>query len=99
LQRVAWILAALAGMIWVAGELPSPYVQATNSCETRWRRTRDGWELAENLLPPVASLRPRGFHPLLLTAAEILASLSLLAASAPERPRGAATSPKCPDGR
>ena len=93
MRRVILILAALAGVVWVAGELPSSTVPAANSCETPWRRTRDGWELAERFLPPAAPIRSRDFHPLLLTAAEILASLAILAASSSQQLGGSSASP------
>jgi hypothetical protein len=87
LQRVVWILAAVVGTVWVASELPAPDSPAPASCETRWRRTRDGWERAEQLLPPIPPPRSPGVHPLVLAAAEILGSVFVLAASRPRQPR------------
>ncbi len=63
----------LAG--WVAAELPPVVPTAQLSPPDLWRRTRDGWERAEWLIPK-AKPTPYWLHPALLATFEVAVSIA-----------------------
>jgi hypothetical protein len=83
MRWLGWLLVLLILIGWAASELPPPG-------ETRqperpidcWRRTRDGWERASWLLPPVTAHRP-SLHPAVVGLFEMLLSIAALLALSP----------------
>lgn len=75
LRWIGWILALLLLVGWIATDLP-PLVSPAESMTTDlWRRTRNGWERAEWLLPETAPT-PLWLHPGVLATLQIAASVT-----------------------
>jgi hypothetical protein len=72
MRWIGWILAILFAVGWVAAELP-PIVAPAESADI-WRRTSDGWEKADWLLPEPAP-DPIWLHPALLATLQVALSV------------------------
>ena len=79
MRWIAWIFAALLLIGWVAAELPPVVSPAQSMSPDLWRRTRDGWELAQWLRPEPAST-PLWLHPAVLAAFQVAVSVAGLRA-------------------
>jgi hypothetical protein len=87
---VKWIVLGLLLLIvagWTASTVSSPGLTPAD-CLTPWdwRRTRNGWQRAEWLMPPAAQRKP-ALHPSVVAMLELLLSIGALAAF-PARGRG-----------
>ncbi len=79
-----WIVLGLLLLIvagWAASTVSSPGPTPAEYCLTPWdwRRTRNGWQRAEWLMPPVAQRKP-ALHPSVVAMLELLLSIGALAA-------------------
>jgi hypothetical protein len=79
LRRVGWIVTGLVGLVWLIEELPAPKSSPQPGCATSWRRTNDGWERLETIVPPSTPSCP-ALHPSVLASAQALLSLLALIA-------------------
>ncbi len=80
--RVVGLLLLLAFGIWLAGELPPEEGQGQLACQSDWRRTIDGWERLEGIVPPTPTRQPT-LHPATVAAGQALLCLLALIALAP----------------
>ena len=69
MRWVGWILVVLLAVAWLAVELPPLVASKPPNDQGLWRRTRNGWERADWLLPQPAP-PPFGVHPAGLSNAE-----------------------------
>jgi hypothetical protein len=74
-RRIGWILLILFLLGWVASEVPCQGPEPLPA--TVWRRTRDGWEHRDWVLPPREPYRP-ALHPLVIAAMEVLLSATAM---------------------
>jgi hypothetical protein len=71
---VGWILVVLLAVAWLAVELPPLVASKPPNDQGLWRRTRNGWERADWLLPQPAP-PPFGVHPAGLALLQVIASV------------------------
>lgn len=77
MQRIGWILLILFLLGWVASEVPCQGPDSQPA--TVWRRTRDGWEHRDRVLPAPEPYRP-ALHPVVIAAMEVLLSATAMLA-------------------
>ncbi|MGQ9505070.1 MAG: hypothetical protein ACUVQG_10120 [Thermogutta sp.] len=80
--RLGWpliLLLALSAAGAVGTVLPTSREKMSESRPqaSPWRRTKDGWEIAWWLHPPKTFHKPK-FHPLIFSACQLMAVISLL---------------------
>jgi hypothetical protein len=75
LRWISWILAVLLLAGWIATDLPPVVPPAESMTTDLWRRTRNGWERAEWLLPEPFPT-PLWLHPAVLATFQIAVSVA-----------------------
>jgi hypothetical protein len=75
LRWIGRILALLLLVGWIATDLPPLIAPAESMTTDLWRRTRNGWERAEWLLPESAPA-PLWLHPAVLATFQIAVSVT-----------------------
>ena len=80
MKRIAIALLVLIAMGWTTGSISaSRLARADGLTPWDWRRTCQGWQQAEWLMPPAAQRRPP-LHPAVVAMLELLLSIGGLAA-------------------
>ena len=74
MRGLGWILAVILLVGWIATDLPPLISPAESTNLDLWRRTRDGWERADWLVPEPTP-PPLWLHPAALAGLQIVVSV------------------------